>query len=226
MNRRRMLLLVDQDPADAQWVIDNITARFRNFSVVPVRSVADAHNELITRVYDLVVTDLLGDEDKPFNTVHDLVAISPTMPIIVLTATALAEEHMLDIVAAGVKHILYKEDVRKDVTRLVSAVIEVIQEVSRSDAIRDSHNERMYAIAKKVHDVDNRARTIEGAINGLVQSVNALVQVVEKRGGLEDRIKDLEDTRQKAVKIGLWAAGVGGSLVAAIVTGIFNLMKK
>jgi DNA-binding NarL/FixJ family response regulator len=225
MHRRR-ILLVEPCNDDSQWLLESLTTRFKYFHVTRVHTAAEAHQELINQGYDVIVTDLFGDNERPFGVVHDLVEITPTTPIVVLAATEKLSEHMLDVTAAGIKHILYKEDVRKDISKLVAAVVEIVHELGRRDTMRDAVSERMHAVSRKVNDVDGRMRAMERTLEGIVQSINAMVQVIEKRGGLEDRVKELENTKTNAIKFGVWAAGALGALASAVIAGVVAYLKR
>jgi CheY-like chemotaxis protein len=224
MHHRR-ILLVEPNDTDSQWILEHLTVRFKYFNVTRVATLVAAQQALLNQSYDIIVTDLFGDDDQPVTAVHTLVEITAATPIVVLAATEKLREHMLDVSASGIRYILYKEDVRSDVAKLVAVVIDIVHELGRRDTLRDDVSERMHAVSRKVTDVDGRMRAMEKTLEDIVQSINAMVLVIERRGGLEDRVKELETTKLSAIKIGTWAAGVFGALASAIIAGAFTLMK-
>lgn len=223
---RRKLLLIEPSVEDQKWLTTNLAERFKYLSVTCVQTQAEAHQEMMNQAFDFVVTDLLaGAENRPSAIVHDLVEIAPMTPVLVLTEMTVMGEYMLDVISIGVRHILYKEDVRKDIAKLVAAIIETVHDLARRDTLRDTFGERMHAISHKVHDVDTRIGQMEKSLEGLVQSINAMVQVIEKRGGLEDRVKELEGNKDAAIKVGLWVAGIAGAVISAIAAAVFRHLK-
>jgi ActR/RegA family two-component response regulator len=223
---RRKLLLIEPNLEDQKWLTSNLAERFKYLSVTCVQTQVEAHQEMMNQAFDFVVTDLLSGEDSRHSAiVHDLIEIAPMTPVLVLTEMRVMGEYMLDVISVGVRHILYKEDVRQDIAKLVAAIIETVHDLARRDTLRDTFGERMHAISHKVHDVDKRIVQMEKSLEGIVQSINAMVQVIEKRGGLEDRVKEIEDNKAAAIKIGLWAAGVIGALLSAGVAAVFRHLK-
>lgn len=223
---RRKLLLIEPKVDDQRWLVEQLADRFKYLHVTCVTTQAEAHQEMMTQAFDFVVTDLLASpENKPSAIVHDLIEIAPMTPVLVLTEMTVMGEYMLDVISIGVRHILYKEDVKKDIAKLVAAIIETVHDLARRDTLRDTFGERMHAISHKVHDVDSRIGQMEKSLEGIVQSINAMVQVIEKRGGLEDRVKELEGNKAAAIKVGLWVAGVLGAGLTAIIAAIFRSLK-
>lgn len=224
---RRKLLLIEPSLDDQRWLVENLGDRFKYLSVTCVQTQAAAHQEMMNQAFDFVVTDLLasGDDARPSAIVHDLIEIAPMTPVLVLTGMSVMGEYMLDVISVGVRHILYKEDVKKDISKLAAAIIETVHDLARRDTLRDTFGERMHAISHKVHDVDGRIGQMEKSLEGIVQSINAMVQVIEKRGGLEDRVKELEANKAAAIKVGLWVAGVAGAVISAVVAAVFRHLK-
>lgn len=223
---RRKLLLIEPNGEDQKWIVESLTARFKYLSVTCARTQTEAHQEMMNQAFDFVVTDLIETGDAQLaSVVHDLTEVAPMMPVLVLTDRTTVGECMMDVIAVGVRHILYKDEVRKDSSKLVAAIIETVHDLARRDTLRDTFGERMHAISHKVHDVDGRIGQMEKSLEGLVQSINAMVQVIDKRGGLEDRVQELEVSKAAAVKVGLWVAGVIGAVLSAGVAAVFRTLK-
>lgn len=225
MANRRRVLLVDSMRDDQDWLAASLTARFKYLVVKTVATREEAHQELLDNQYDVIVTDMLITPDPPGQFVCELLEIAMNTPIIVLTSTASVGDYMLDVISLGVRHILYKEDVRQDIGKLQAVIVDVIHDAARRDAMRDTLSERVTAIARKVGTVDGRIFKIETSIGAIADSIKAMALVVEKRGGLEDRIHDLEQFKGHLTRVGVWVATGLGAAVTAIVGGIFTLLK-
>lgn len=223
---RRKLLLIEPATEDQRWITTKLGERFRYMQVTTVPSIQQAHDELLRESYDFIITDLMAEPERPADVVYKLVELVPTVPIIVVTEMPIVGEYLLDVISIGVKHILYKADLRQDISKLVSALIETVYDLSRRDAIRDAFGERMQAVTHKIHSIDGHITRIENAIESVANSMVTLMETIEKRGGLEDRVKELENNKATAVKVGLWAAGVMGSIIVGILGVIAAYLKK
>ncbi len=235
---KRRLLLVEGNQADQQWVTDQLKSRFRSLTLTCVQSLDDAHRAIIDYGCDILVTSLkLSDGESPAAIIHALRAFAPGVPIIALTDLVREDESILDVITIGVSHVLYKEDLQKDYSKLTSVIVDTVRSLVTSDTNRDNVNERVTAMAQKVWDIDMRTSQAVGdmkqrqnntdvVLAALTTSIGELTKVIDKRGGLEDRVKELEVSRAFAIKVLIGAAGAIGTILAAVGTAIVGLYKK
>ena len=220
---KRRLLLIEGDKVEQGWMTEQLRDRFRSIHMTCVASLDDANRVIIDHGCDLIITSLtLQDGESPIAIIHALQAYAQGVPIIALTNTKRDDESLLDVAALGVRHILFKEDLQKDYSRIVSVIIETIKELATREVRHESFTEQVQALSHKVWDIDGRAKAIEMLLGTLTLSVDKFAQTIEKRGGLEDRLKELEDNKSLAVRIVIALAGLiatcGGAGITAIVT--------
>ncbi len=224
---KRRLLLVEGSPADQQWVIDQLKSRFRSLAVTCAPNLDEAHRAIIDYGCDIIVADLkLPDGESPAAIIHALMAFAPGVPIIALTELSRDDDSLLDVITIGVRFILYKEDLQKDYSKLVTAIVDTVRELVTRDASRDNFSERVQALSQKVWDVDNRQNSTDTLLFGLTNSITKLTEVIDKRGGLEDRVKELEKAHTLAIRVLIGAAGAIGTIIAAGVAALINLYKR
>ena len=158
---------------------------------------------------------------------HVLQAYAPGVPILALAAKITEDdESVTDVLTVGVRHILFKEDLQRDYSRLTSAIIDTIRELTTREANRDVLSERVQALSQKVWDVDGRMQNTESLLGKLTISIDTLALVIDKRGGLEDRVKELEKAHLIAIKVILTLGGVLGTGLLGATGVLFNMFFK
>lgn len=224
---KRRLLLVGADKADRTLVVEQLKTRFRAIDVVVAETLNLAHRALVDHECHIIITSLsLPDAESPASVIHSLAASATSIPIIVLTRLAHNDDSLLDVLTIGVRHILYAEDLKSDQAKLVTTIIETLRETTIRDAHAANFSVRMQALSQKVWDVDKRMESTEESLGTLTTSINNLAGIIEKRGGLEDRVVKLENTHSTAIKFGISFAGICGTALAALAVHLFDTMGK
>ncbi len=224
---KRRILLVGADKADRTLVIEQLKTRFRALDVVVAETLNAAHRALVDHECHIIITTLnLPDSESPASVIHALAASASNIPIIVLTRLAQNDDALLDVLTIGVRHILYAEDLKTDHGKLVTTIIDTLRDTTIREAHAVNFNVRMQALSQKVWDVDKRMESTEESLGTLTDSINNLAGIIEKRGGLEDRVVKLEKTHATAIKFGISFAGICGTALAALVVHLFDTFGK
>lgn len=224
---KRRLLIVESDSATQAWLTDQLKDRFRSITSTVVSTLDAANHAIIDYGCDLIIADMqLAGTDSPAAVLHSLMAFAPGIPIIAITDLQSEDESLLDVLTVGVRHILFKDDLKTDCSKLVTAVVDTVRELANRDISRDSFGERMQALSQKVWDVDNRMRSTEALLVKLTASIDKLADTIDKRGGLEDRVKELEKAHTLAVRVCIGVVGMIGTVLAAVVTAVISYLQK
>lgn len=215
---KRRLLLVEGNKDDQLWMTEQLTTRFKSLLVTCVHNLDAANQAIVNHGCDIVLTDLsLPDGESPTAIIHVLKAYAPGTPIIALANMSRDDSSILDVTTLGIRDIIFKEDLRRDYAQLVTVIVKTIQDLASRDKLRDNFNDQVQALSHKVWDVDGRIRAMETILGTLTLSIDKMTQAMDKRGGLEDRIKELEKAHALGVRI---VIGTVGLMATAMGTGI------
>lgn len=112
-SERRILLLVEDNPADAELVSEMLDTDFRpaEYEILHVQKLADAEELLHSKEVDVALLDLRLPDAAGLDGVGALLSISPELPIVVLTGMD-DEDLALACIDAGAQDYLNKEEMK------------------------------------------------------------------------------------------------------------------
>ena len=145
--QRIVLLLVEDDCEDAQAVVDMLAADGR-FEIVPANSLSNALEVIRNRRIDAVLLDLTLPDVQGLDTVSEVQHCSPTMPIVVLSASE-DDDLAIGLVKAGAQDYLVKGE--KDGSQISRAVRYAIHR-KRSEVEFQSftHSDPLTGVANRI----------------------------------------------------------------------------
>lgn len=221
---KRRLLFIDGNNTD--WLMEFLKERFRSLTVHVVHDLESARRACVDYGCDIILTNLsITDGDSPTAIVHTLQSYAPGVPLIGILAHVNDDDHMA-VLGLGVRHVLFLADVQHDKDIFTKALITTLQEIASRDTHRDVFNDQFKALSGKVWDVDGRTKAMETILGTLTLSIDKMTQAIDKRGGLEDRVKALEHTNTLAVKVLIGIGGCVGTLLTVAGTVFVAWLKK
>ena len=158
-NATRVLLLVEDEPADADLVEDLLEGSDIPFEVVRVQTRAEAIDMLVQRAVDIILLDLNLPDGRGLPSLHAVREVAPDTPTVVLTASD-DEKLALSCIDAGAQDYLFKEELRQiSLRRTLSYAIARMRE----SQIRELQEtlERFRALTTTVQGL--RAAAVAGA---------------------------------------------------------------
>ncbi len=84
----------------------------------------------------------------------------------------------------------------------------------------------MQAMSQKLWDVDAKMQTMGNLLHALTASITKLTETIDKRGGLEDRVAELEKNRATAIKVGIGVVSAMGTILAGVLAATFRWLVK
>ena len=214
---KRQLMLIEADTTEQVWVTQQLATRFRSLVVHTAVDMNAARSHIVTHGCDIIIVNLrLPRGGSDADVMQELLEFATGIPVIALTWLDAADELLLDVLATGVQHVLYQEDVRKDFTKLGMAIVDVLRDIATRDRWKDDIRERMLVVQQKVWGVDGRLVEVESALKQLTTGIGNMTEAVEKRGGLEDRLQVLERHRDVAVRLGIAILSAAGAVALSI----------
>jgi CheY-like chemotaxis protein len=112
----RVLLLVEDEPADADLVEELLEGSDIPFQVVRAQTRAEAVRTLTERVVDIILLDLKLPDDEGLSSLEAVREAAADTPTVVLTAST-DEQLALACMDAGAQDYLYKDELRQDMLR-------------------------------------------------------------------------------------------------------------
>jgi signal transduction histidine kinase len=162
------ILLIEDNLAEARLLQEFLRqAEFKQFSLVHVKRLREALNELNQNSYDVILLDLTLPDSQGLSSLPLLMNHAPTVPIVVLTNTN-DEDLAIEAVRQGAQDYLVKRQVNVDV--LVRAVCYAIERKQALETLR-TVNQTLQ------HRVDERTAELVKA-NELNQFKNEFVSML------------------------------------------------
>jgi signal transduction histidine kinase len=128
------ILLIEDNLAEARLLKEFLRqAEFKEFSLVHVKRLREALNELNQSSYDVILLDLTLPDSQGLSSLPLLMSHAPTVPIVVLTNTN-DEDLAIEAVRQGAQDYLVKRHVNVDV--LVRAVCYAIERKQALETLR------------------------------------------------------------------------------------------
>ncbi|WP_414566216.1 MULTISPECIES: ATP-binding protein [unclassified Anabaena] len=128
------ILLIEDNLAEARLLQEFLRqAEFKEFSLVHVKRLREALNELNQSSYDVILLDLTLPDSQGLSSLPLLMSHAPTVPIVVLTNTN-DEDLAIEAVRQGAQDYLVKRHVNVDV--LVRAVCYAIERKQALETLR------------------------------------------------------------------------------------------
>ncbi|SOD94137.1 EAL domain-containing protein [Caenispirillum bisanense] len=130
------VLLVEDNQVFAQLIRGLLTcAQGLGFTVLHARTLADAHDRLAETSVDAVLLDLGLPDSGGIDTVKRMVALAPSLPVVVLTGVD-GEETATQALRAGAQDYLTKNELTTD--RLARSLTYAMERRARLNAARDA----------------------------------------------------------------------------------------
>lgn len=127
------VLLVEDNPMDARFVVEALMSARRRFTIEQVETLADAITALDEGDVDLVVLELNLPDSTSLETCWVVLAHAGNVPVVVLTGEA-EEETVIEAVHRGAQDYLLKGS---DMPRLVHAVYFALERNGQGETQRD-----------------------------------------------------------------------------------------
>ncbi|MBS1954845.1 MAG: response regulator [Cyanobacteria bacterium SZAS-4] len=108
MRKERVLLIEDND-ADALYVLDGLKRGAPQFSCVRVQRLREALDHMMTNEVDVAILDLSLPDGNGLPNFEEIMRVNPKLPVIILTGTE-DEELALNAVRAGAQDYICKKD--------------------------------------------------------------------------------------------------------------------
>ena len=152
--KTRVLLLVEDNPGDAELVIDLLAeSRDENYQVVHVYRITDAIERLQSTAVDVVVLDLRLPDCSGVDSVKALHESAGKVPIVVLTGTD-DEQLALSCIDAGAQDYLPKSEIRaQNLKRAIGYAITRIREAQLRELQETLERYRALSSASQVTTV-------------------------------------------------------------------------
>ncbi|MCC7478549.1 response regulator [bacterium] len=209
----RSLLLVEDNPADADLVVDLLDQANRdNYDVTHVMRIAEALEILRTRQVDIVLLDLRLPDGSGLDTVRSVREVADDVPIVVLTGID-DEETAIGCIDIGAQDYLCKGDIRPvalrrtlgyAISRQREAKLRELQETleryralsSQSSNLGSVHSGSAIALR------DRNAETFAGLVKDYISLLDAYVDRLSVR-------RDKPRTAMDSIALRLGEAGGG-----------------
>jgi CheY-like chemotaxis protein len=114
--KTRVLLLVEDNPADAELVMDMLQSDLGNYNVFHVSRLSEAKEMLETRQVDVVLLDLRLPDASGVDSVRSILTVAQEMPVVVLTGLE-DEQLALRCIDAGAQDYLNKDELKPKLLR-------------------------------------------------------------------------------------------------------------
>lgn len=184
---RQILLLVEDNPADAELVREMLDwpGMPARYAVRHATRLADAISILRTESVAVVLTDLRLPDCSGLECVHALLKISRACPIIVLSGVS-DETLELSCIDAGAQDYLNKEELRPAMLRrTIDRSISRLKEVRATEALRRQFEHLVGSIPDAVVVTDRRGTVLFGNDAALSLFGRGREEFVGSRFGLE-----------------------------------------
>ena len=219
--RRKLLLL--EGAEDHDWLREHLHSRIRFMTVASVKTLDHAQSAIANDGGDIILTDShIDDGASTANLVHVLSAYAPGVPILVMTNLAQDDDNLVDVIALGVRHVLYKEELKDNPAKLIGALVDTLRDVTARESAVNTQQRQLQAIREKVWEVSHRVGSMEDSVAAVTSSMDTLTDSLTQRGGLEDRMKQMEERWVLCTRI---AIGIGGAL-GPILAAVFAWLSK
>lgn len=220
---KRRLLLIESDPANQNAMMTMLKDRFKSLQLICAKNLDEANRSIIDHGCDLILTNLsLADGESPGAIIHALQSYAQGVPIIALTSMDRDDAAITDVTVIGVRDVLFHEDVLKNPSALVIVLMSALREMGNRETRQDHFTGQVQSLSQKVWDVDGRIRAMETILGTLTLSIDKMTQAIDKRGGLEDRLKELEKAHAFGVKIVITVVSLAGTIITGVVTYIIK----
>lgn len=230
---KRRLLLVDGVQTDCEWIAEQVRSRFKSMGIISVCSLNDAHKAIVETGCDIIVAGTgVIDSNSIVTTIHTLQAYALGVPVIVLTDVDHNQDHeaVMDVVATGVRHILYKSEVRQDFGRFIGPLVDTIRHLHTRETSDERCQEQVRSLSRKVWSMDDRVQLLETNVSGQLATVasrlETLTAAVDKRGGLEDRVTNIEKQHGLIKRVAWAVVGFFTTAIGAIASAVTNLFAE
>lgn len=227
---KRRLLLVESDAAEQAWLTQCLTQRFRSIDVVSADSLSAARQVIVEIGCDIIIAGgVVPDSPNPVDTIISLQSYAAGVPVIVVIDAAKAEG-TADVLIMGIKHVLFREDLREDPSRLVSAIVATIHDMTHSSQSQDKLQERFRMLAERLWKLEVAFEQKDEAVDKTLQTIQtSLIETHERligKNGLDARVADMEKVH-KYVGRGLVsiAGAIGTSILGWIGWLVARLLK-
>gem|GEM_PF-3551814 len=160
MNTKLKILLVEDNPGDAELIKDMIfESRLKNSDIVEVQTLAHAISKVQNNKFDIILLDLGLPDSAGMNTLHEILKLSKGTPVVVFTGLD-DEEAGLEAIGKGAQDYLVKGKVGSDMlARFVLYSIE-----RKKDAEKISHLNSMLKAIRNVNQLIVKEKDVDELI--------------------------------------------------------------
>jgi PAS domain S-box-containing protein len=175
------MLLVEDNPGDAAWIREMLAdATTVQFSVTHAGRLSDALIYLGKTLFDIVLLDLTLPDGSGLDTVKQVNAASPGLPIVVMSGLG-DEDLAVKALHEGAQDYLVKGQV--DSNLLVRAVRYAIERKQAEEALRQAHDELEVRVRQRTEEL---ILTNEALLDEIAERKKAEEALEKSRAGLAE----------------------------------------
>lgn len=227
---KRRLLLVEGDTAEQAWLSQCLLHRFRSIDVVTADSLNAAKRVIVEVGCDIIIAGgTVPDSPSPLDTVDSLQKYATGVPIIVVIGAEQARDSA-DVLIVGLKHILFREDLRQDSGRLTAAIVDTIHDLIHNARSQDQLQERFRMLADRLWRLELVTEKKDEANDKVLAAMQTSLDEIHAQlvgdSGLHTRVTSMEKVHKYVGRGLVSVAGAVGTSVLGWVGWLVTRLLK